>query len=250
MPEPVGALLLVSIATAAGAAVQAATGFGFALIATPALFAVADPVEAVTIVLLLSLAINCLVLFSESRSRLVRRRVVGPLLAGALPGLVLGALVIQAAPKATLQVAVGLVVIVAALAQARSTTGAGAPALPVWPGYPVGLAAGALTTTTGVNGPPILLWLLRRGAGPGEVRDSLATCFLALNVGGATALVAFGDGARDIDPVALMALFALVGAGYLLGREVFRRLEARRFRSLALGLVLIAGAASIAVGLG
>ena len=44
-------MLLAAVAAFAGAFVQSATGMGFALVLSPALFAVMDPEEAVTAVL-------------------------------------------------------------------------------------------------------------------------------------------------------------------------------------------------------
>jgi uncharacterized protein len=55
-------MLLAAVAALVGAAVQSATGFGFALVLSPALFAVMEPTEAVTALLLLGAVLNMLVL--------------------------------------------------------------------------------------------------------------------------------------------------------------------------------------------
>ena len=60
-------MILAGVAAFAGAFVQSATGFGFALVLSPALFAALDPVEAVTTLLILGLALNLLVLFERGR---------------------------------------------------------------------------------------------------------------------------------------------------------------------------------------
>ena len=54
-------------AVAISSAAQTVSGFGFALVLSPALFAVMDPVEAVTALLVLGLALNLLVLFEGGR---------------------------------------------------------------------------------------------------------------------------------------------------------------------------------------
>lgn len=249
MGEIDGPLVVAAVATATGAALQAASGLGFALVASPALFAVVQPTEAVAVVLALSLVLNCLVLFSERRPLAIRWSAVGPIVAGGAPGLVLGTLLLAWAPKDALQVLVGVVVVTAGLLEARKKVAAEARVAPHWPSYPVGLGAGVLTTTTGVNGPPLLLWLLRLARRPDEVRDSLTTCFLVLNVGGALAVVVLGGSGRELDVPLLLWLIPLVALGYVAGQAVFRRLEARRFRALALALVVGAGAASVAAGL-
>ena len=55
----VGALeIAAGVAVLAGAALQSATGFGFALVSAPLLFAAAEPEEAVALLILLGLIVN------------------------------------------------------------------------------------------------------------------------------------------------------------------------------------------------
>ena len=111
-------MVLAAVAAFAGASVQSDTGFGFALILGPALFAVLGPEQAVSALLVLGLALNVLVLADGRRAR-VRWRALLPALVAAVPGLVAGALILTALPKPALQAAVGATVIVAALVQLR-----------------------------------------------------------------------------------------------------------------------------------
>ncbi|MGI8945379.1 MAG: sulfite exporter TauE/SafE family protein, partial [Thermoleophilaceae bacterium] len=81
-------MVLAALATLVGASVASATGFGFALILSPAMFALLAPGEAVTTLLVLGLTLNLLILFgSGGRPQAVCWRAVGPMLAGSLPGL-------------------------------------------------------------------------------------------------------------------------------------------------------------------
>ena len=84
-------MVLAAAAAFTGASVQSATGFGFALVLSPALFAVMDPVEAVMTLLVLGLALSLLVLFERGRPEHVDWRALAPMLLWALPGLALGA---------------------------------------------------------------------------------------------------------------------------------------------------------------
>ena len=102
---------LAAVAAFAGAAVQSATGLGFALVLSPALFAVMEPAEAVTAVLLLGAALCSLVLVE---SRRVTTHGLGRLLVPALPGLAVGMVLLTALSKEPLQVGVGVAVIAAA----------------------------------------------------------------------------------------------------------------------------------------
>jgi uncharacterized protein len=241
-------MALAAVAAFAGAAVQSATGFGFALVLSPALFAVMDPVEAVTALLVLGVALNLLVLFEGGRPEHVDWRALAPMLVAALPGLAVGAVALTQLSKEVLQVAVGVAVIAAAGWQLRQRRGARVRGIGGAAGLAAGFASGALTTSISVSGPPLVLWLEAHGVRPEEFRASLAASFLALNVaGGIVLLSAEGSGALDAGAVAL--LLALVVAGYALGALAFRRLDRERFFNLVLVLVALTGVASVVAGL-
>jgi uncharacterized protein len=180
---------LVAAAALVASVVQASTGIGFALVLGPSLFALLDPESAIVALTVLGIALNLLVLFAEQRRPDVAWREVGPLLAAAAPGAVLGVVLLRALPKAWLQIGVGVAVIVAAVLRERARREEAEPT----PGDPrarlaLGFATGTLTTSAGVNGPPIALWLAHRGLGPSAVRDSLGAAFLGLGIIGAIVL--------------------------------------------------------------
>jgi uncharacterized membrane protein YfcA len=240
-------MALAAVAAFAGAAVQSATGFGFALVLSPALFATMDPVEAVTALLVLGLALNVLVLFEGGRPEHVDWRALAPALVAALPGLAVGVVALTQLSKELLQVAVGIAVILAAGWQLRQRRAARRPRLAPSAAWAVGFASGALTTSISVSGPPIVLWLEARGVHPAEFRATLAASFLALNLAGGVVLVAAeGTGALDLGAVGL--LLGLVAAGYALGAVAFRRLDRERFFTLVLVLVACTGTASVVAG--
>jgi uncharacterized membrane protein YfcA len=240
-------MALAALAALAGAAVQSATGFGFALVLSPALFAVMDPVEAVTALLALGLALNLLVLFEGGRPEHVDWRALAPMLLAAVPGLAIGAVALTQLSKEVLQVAVGVAVIAAAGWQLRERARGHRP-LPPAAAWGAGFASGALTTSISVSGPPLVLWLEARGVRPEEFRASLAASFLALNLVGGLVLLA-AEGAGAFDAGAVVVLLALVVAGYALGALAFRRLDRERFFTLVLALVAATGVASVLAGL-
>jgi hypothetical protein len=244
--------LTVAAALAAllGAFVGSATGFGFALVLSPVLFAVVEPLEAIYILLVLSLVLNALVLFEGGLPLHVNWRRLLPLLVAALPGLAAGAALLLVLDKQVLQVAVGVAVIAAGAWQLRSRTrGERRRPLPPVASLAVGFTSGMLTTSLSVSGPPIVLWLEAHGVRPAEFRATLAASFLALSVaGGALFLVAEGTAGLDLGLLPL--LLVLVVAGYFLGAVAFQRSDHERFFVLALGLVVLTGAGSALAGLG
>jgi uncharacterized membrane protein YfcA len=240
-------MALAAVAAFLGAFVQSTTGFGFALVLSPALFAALDPVEAVMTMLVLGLALSLLVLFERGRPEHVNWRALAPLVLWALPGLAVGAVALTQLSKGVLQVAVGVAVIAAAAWQLRRRR-RGAEPHPV-PAAIAGFTSGALTTSINVSGPPVVLWLEARGARPEEFRASLAATFLALNLAGGVLLLA-AEGSASVDAGTVAPLLGLVVAGYALGALAFRRLNRERFYTLVLALVAATGAASVAAGIG
>jgi uncharacterized protein len=242
-------MALAASAALVGAFVQSTTGFGFALVLSPALFAVMDPVEAVMALLVLGLALSLLVLFERGRPEHVDWRSLVPMLVAALPGLAVGAVALTQMSKQALQVAVGVAVVaVAAWQLRRRRRGTGHPRLGRGAGVGARFVSGALTTSINVSGPPIVLWLEARGASPEEFRASLAATFVALDLTGG-ALLAVAEGSGSIKPGTVGPLLVLVVVGYALGALAFRRLNRERFYTLVLVLVACTGVASIVAGL-
>jgi uncharacterized protein len=239
-------MALAAAAALTGAFVQSTTGFGFALVLSPALFAVMDPVDAVMALLVLGFALSLLVLFERGRPDHVDWRSLMPMLIAALPGLAVGAVALTQLSKSVLQVAVGVAVIAAAAWQLRRRRRGAEPHRV--PSALAGFTSGALTTSINVSGPPIVLWLEARGASPEEFRASLAATFLALDLAGGALLLA-AEGSASIDAGRVGPLLALVVAGYALGAWAFRRLDRERFYTLVLALVACTGVASVVAGL-
>lgn len=236
-------MVLVAAAAFTGASVQSATGFGFALVLSPALFAVLEPLEAVSALLVLGLALNVLVLLDGGR---VRWDALGPVLGFALPGLVLGMALLTLLSKPTLQVVVGGAVVGAAALVWRAPQPSGAPRMPA--ACAAGLASGALTTSVSLSGPPLMLWLRARGLKPADLRASLATAFLVLNLAGCALLLGAEGPSGAVEPAVLVPLLGLVVAGHLAGARLFRRLDPERFSAVVLALVVVAGTASVVAG--
>jgi uncharacterized membrane protein YfcA len=161
----------------------------------------------------------------------------------AIPGLPLGVVLLVALSKETLQVGVGVVVIVAALWQLRH--GAGALRLNA---LVAGFSSGLLTTSISVNGPPLALWLDSERVPPPVFRTTLAASFLILDIAG-IGLIVSREGADVVDPGRIGPLLACVLVGYGLGAAGFRRLDSERFSAVVSMVVICTGLASVAAGI-
>src|SRR3712207_5834499 len=113
-------MVLVGVALMCGAALQSATGFGLSLLAAPLLFAVLDPEPAVGLMVVLGLVINVLTLGTERRRPRPLSREAIAILAAAIPGALLGVLVLSALEPLALQILVSAGVIATLLARLRA----------------------------------------------------------------------------------------------------------------------------------
>lgn len=246
-------MLLVAAAVLLGAVVQSATGFGFALVVGPAVFAVMAPARSLTTLVVLGLVLSTLLLTTERRRLAVHRHHLLVLVAAAVPGEVVGALALAVVPAAALQVAVGVLVLAAVVVQLRGPGRAAAPPSrrrATVGSAAVGLVTGAVSTSTGVSGPPVLLWLQRVGLAPAALRDTLAAVFLGLALSTLVVLAASGQLQAPPGGLGVLAgLAVLVAVGQRLGRAVFARLSPAAFRVATLVVVTGAGVASLRAGL-
>jgi uncharacterized membrane protein YfcA len=220
-----------------GTMLQAATGFGFSLVAAPLVFAALDAEPAVVLLLVLGLEVNLLTLLTEQRTPRPLMGSALAMLAFAVPGAFTGVIVLRALPEVALQVAVTLGVI--ATLVARRVRSVHVPA------SVAGLLAGALTTTTSTNGPPLLLHLLGRGATPAQVRDTLTVTFIGLAALGAFALVSSGA-IEAPEGRLVLGLLPLVVVAHLIGRRGFTKLAAGEHYERVLTVVMLV---AVVVGL-
>ncbi len=234
-------LAVLALAAFIGSAAQSATGFGVALPVSPVAFALLRPPDAVLTVEAVGLAQNVLVLLARHRRLDIRVADAVLVVGAAIPGVLLGALVITHVSKQAMQLVVGVAILAAvvfrmhepgrvAILERRST------------GVPVGLLAGILTTTIGINGPPMAIWLRARGVTLSQLRDTLAVTFMTLSLVAIPSLAARGG---SIPVVAIMPLAAGLVVGHLLGITAHERVSESKLERVLVVLLTAAAAASI-----
>lgn len=225
----------VAVGLLAGGALQSATGFGFALIASPVLVGAYGGAEGISALTLISVAVNLLTLATEGRRPAGDWPRAALLVAWFVPGAVLGALVLRVASQGLLEVLVAVSVLLAIAARV----------LPAGrelrlPAAPAGIIGGAFGMSTGVSGPPMILHLLHTGASPLRMRDTLAAIFLCTAILGLGVLAVVGVLALPGD---LPLLFAATAAGHVLGRRVFGRMGPLAYERVVLATM---GASALA----
>jgi uncharacterized protein len=246
----VGALeIAAGVAVLVGAALQSATGFGFALTSSPLLFAATEPAKAIGLLIMLGLIVNLMTLGTEGRRPQPLARESAVMLGWGLPGVFAGLLLLNALGKTALQIGVTLGVFatlaVRALARRRAV-GPGRP--PRWAAPAAGFASGALTTSTNTSGPPVVLYALARGATPVQTRDTLTVTFIGFGLLGALALAVGGEDWLPA-PAAVAALVPAVVIGHLAGRPVFARLAEHNYEPVLTAVLVATAVAGLATAL-
>lgn len=217
------------------------TGFGFALVSVPPLLLLYPPATVVTITIGVSLLTSAIVVLDAWRE--LHRRLVASLLPGALAGLLVGLRILTAVDPAWLKALAGLVVSAYALLllagrQPHGLQHRWAPPL-------AGLASGALATSNGLSGPPIVMLLTARRLPVPAFRATIAAYFVALNLLALTILTA-GRALDRHDATTTLVLIPPALLGTLAGNRLVRRLSAAQFRTLTLAMLLATGLTAVA----
>jgi len=217
----VAAIVLIS------ALLQAALGFGFALIAVPLLVLVIAPKTAVICVFLLGSVASVLTLRAakdEVNVAEAKRLSIGAVLA--MP---LGVVLLIGAPSVVLRLILGFVTIAAALwmlfgHEAPIDDPVSRPAL----GYVAGAISGVLNTSLSTNGPPLVVYLRHRGLSPQAFRSTISVVFTVSNLVGLVFLAVGGAIHRDAVVLALLAGPCNV-VGWLVGNAWSKRIAPHHF---------------------
>jgi uncharacterized membrane protein YfcA len=223
----------VAIAAIAGV-VRGITGFGGAMVMSPPMALLLGPLAAVPVVLLLE-SVAATPMLARAR-RLVRWRLIGPILATACVTVPVGTwILLSVDPQVMRRVIAGVVVLFSLVllrgwryhGEQRVATGLG-----------LGAVSGTMVGATSMGGPPVILYLL---AGPDPIDTTRAnlTWFVGgISFAGVVMMAASGVLGREA-----LLLAALLAPGYyggiVLGTRLFAGFNDQRFRRFTLALMLV-----------
>jgi uncharacterized membrane protein YfcA len=230
------ALIVAFFAALLAGLVTGLTGFGLALTSTPILLFVYEPRTVVVLTVIFSVFVTAAVVWDSWHE--ARRRLALALLIPALFGVVVGTLVLDAIDPDYIRLGVGAIVIFSALLLVRDFKLPGANT--GWGTLVAGSASGALTTSTGLAAPPIVLLLTSRGLPKHEFRGTSAMYFLPMSIAGFVVLALGGLVEAPEVPLGL-ALVPSAIVGKALGTTLLKRVSESAFRVITLGLVILTG---------
>jgi uncharacterized protein len=221
----------LALAVAVGAVIQGSIGFGYALVAVPAMVLLLPWAVPVTP---LFLALPMTLLMSAREWRSIDLEGFALITGGRLLGTVAGVVLLVLAPKGYLSMLTGLLILAAALVSFLR------PTVEVNDGTRLagGVASGVVGTVAALGGTPLaLVYQDRSGA---ELRSTLAISFV---VGIAMSLVGLALAGKVESRHVVLALELLPGLliGLLISRWVVQRLDERWVRPAVLVFAAVAG---------
>ncbi|HHD57509.1 MAG TPA: sulfite exporter TauE/SafE family protein [Desulfobulbaceae bacterium] len=188
--------------------VQGLTGFGSALVAIPLLSLILDIKAAVPLCILNGLIIT-MYLALHLRQHLDRTKIL-PLVVGSIPGVVVGATLLQRVDSGIIRFCIGVLLISYSLynlfVRPRS------PGLSRAWGYAAGFLTGAIGAAFSAGGPPAIIYTTLAGWKKEEIRATLSGFFVANGI--VTAVVHVVTG---VSTVATVQIFLVTAPFVLLG---------------------------------
>ena len=210
--------------------VQGLTGFGGALVAIPLLSLVMDVKQAVPLAILNGLVVTTTLAWTLRH--LLDWRKIFPLLAGSVPGILLGTVFLkQADPVVISRLLGGLLIAISVMNLCFAPKPINPPR--VW-AYIAGFFSGVINATVGAGGPPAIIYTTLNSWKKDEIRAAL-TGFFVLN-GYVTAVVHAGNG---IITGYTLQIFAFTGGFVLLGTLTGSRISSRIPRGTYLRIVYL-----------
>jgi uncharacterized protein len=225
-----GILVLFGVAFFA-ATVNGALGYGFSSLTVPlALLFFPNRILSPALVLV-ELAINFWMVALNRESLVAARRRVMPIVAGLIPGVLIGSYMLSSANPGVLKLWTYIVLLPLILSQAagyRRPIHAERAA-----GVPLGLGVGVLYSTTTISGPPLALMFNNQGVEKNEFRAALGTVRVVETTATAVAYGFLGlFSAQSVHLVLPIAPAVLLGLP--LGTYLIRRLPSETFRRVCM----------------
>lgn len=232
-------------ATFLASAVTGMTGFGFALILVPALTVVLSPREVVPIIYVLG-TVSTIMVMLETRKWIELARIWPLVFAGVLSA-PLGTYLLLILDAETLKILIGALSVLTALAlmadlklTIRNERAAG---------IGVGIASGLVGGSTGMAGPPVILFFSNQGKQKHVFRANITSYYFILGMSMLLSQYSGGLITRSVLSYSLWLVPSLF-AGTLIGMKLARRVSEGLFRRIALVIVVASGLVAVATGLG
>jgi uncharacterized membrane protein YfcA len=217
-----------------GGLVRGTTGFGAAMVMTPALALLLGPRTAVPVTLLLETFAAMPML--RPAAAIARWSTIAPIALAAVIAVPLGGYLLHLASPDALRRAIALTVVLFSLALLSGRRYRGSPRLTT--SVALGTLSGTMLGATSIGAPPVILYLL---SGPDTAAVSRANLTLYVVVISAAGLVMLGVSGM-FEPSTLLTAACLTPGflgGVLLGSKLFSRFSDQTFRQITMVFMLL-----------
>lgn len=226
-----------SLAAVIAGLAQSSIGFGMAMIMSPCVMLVLEPVAVVPTILLVNILNSLLVTWRYWHH--VQLKSVLPLAVGGIVGFTIGIQVLLYLNPNTMRLLVGLFVLTFTTILWRGWR------RPVeekpWITMPIGVVSGFAGGTTSMSGPPVILFLANQGHERDHFRATLIAYFTIINVYGIIRFFTMGALTSEVLTYA-GALIPATLAGTTLGILYGGRIPEKTFKNLIFILLAFIGA--------
>lgn len=213
---------------------QTSTGFGFSILATPFLLLLFEPAHAIQINLVLSFFISLALISTIKRD--IRFDIIKRFLIGGIFGLPIGIGIFLYSNILLLKMAIAIIILLLTLLlilQFRMKQDKQKDVI-------VGGISGALTTSIGMPGPPLLLYFAGAKMDKETLRGTTLAYYLFIYIISLIIQVLFAGTAPIVWKSILYAL-PIVGIGLVIGQKLFVRLNQHTFQIFTYLLLLFTG---------
>ena len=229
-------LIAAIAAVLIGGVIGGLTGFGFGLVIVPVLLMLFPPASVVVLSKGLGVASGFPILVEDWR--MARFRMIGAMIVPAIPGLIVGVLILQHSDPAVIKLIVGVAVAVFAVIISRGfiIPGIRSRIAPVVSGF----LSGVLGTSSGIPGPPAVIYLSDKQLTPRIFRVSITAYFFVIDIIGVALVTRTGKvGWREVTIALVLLPFAL--GGRRIGQRLLKRVDPVQFRMITLRLLIVTG---------
>lgn len=216
--------------------VQGLTGFGSALVAIPLLSLIIDVKWAVPLCILNGLIIT--VYLSLHLQRHLDQKKILPLVIGSIPGVFVGATLLQQVDAAVIRTGIGLLLISYALYNVLVRPRPVCPAK-AW-GYLAGFFTGAIGAAFSAGGPPTIVYTTLTDWKKDEIKATLSGFFVVNGLVTATVHAVAGvSSSATVTFFIITAPFVLIGT--ILGTKVTGKIQRKTYLQLIYGFLILMG---------
>ncbi len=232
------------------ATVQAATGFGFAIMAVPFFLLIMGSLSAIQVTAVINFVISMVLM-----QRLLKgapRRLLLHLIVGSMVGFPIGLMAYKAADLNSMKLVVGALITLFAVIllirewQMRRTdslpqiTNEGEFVARPVPELAVGVVSGAMSVALAMPGPVVVLYLLARHAGK-QVSRAATLLLFGFSYGAVSLVHTLWGGMSGGSWLLAAKLAPFVVAGAILGHYATRYLSEKYFRTVILTILIASG---------